>query len=95
MTGAPIAIAPWAAAALALLAGALALALSRVVSNLRDEQRKKVSAAGFSSVRLPPVVPGLPLLGSALALGRGGAAFLQQCHEQVGRGMLHPFERLT
>ena len=33
--------------------------------------------------RLPPIVPGLPVLGSALALGAGGAAFLQQCRKEV------------
>ena len=33
--------------------------------------------------RVPPVVPGLPVLGSALALGSGGAAFLQQCRKEV------------
>lgn len=31
----------------------------------------------------PPLVPGLPVLGSALALGTGGAAFLQRCRVQA------------
>ena len=34
--------------------------------------------------RVPPTVPGLPLLGSALALGSGGAAFLRSCREAHG-----------
>lgn len=31
-----------------------------------------------------PVVPGLPLIGSGLALGRGGARFLRACRQKVG-----------
>jgi hypothetical protein len=37
-----------------------------------------------SSSTAVPVVPGLPLLGSVVALGRGGTAFLTQCRQQVG-----------
>eukprot|EP00878_Enallax_costatus_P026804 GHUV01028803.1.p1 GENE.GHUV01028803.1~~GHUV01028803.1.p1 ORF type:complete len:247 (+),score=65.51 GHUV01028803.1:153-893(+) len=31
-----------------------------------------------------PVVPGLPLLGNTIALGRGGVAFITQCRQQFG-----------
>jgi hypothetical protein len=36
-----------------------------------------------SSSSAVPQVPGLPLLGSVLALGRGGTAFLTQCRQKV------------
>lgn len=34
---------------------------------------------------IPPVVPGLPVLGNAVALGKGGLAFISQCRQQVTR----------
>ncbi|KAL4855710.1 25-hydroxycholesterol 7-alpha-hydroxylase [Chlorella vulgaris] len=37
----------------------------------------------MGTAAVPPVVAGLPLLGSVLALGSGGAAFLHQCRNQV------------
>ncbi|KAF6254878.1 cytochrome P450 [Scenedesmus sp. NREL 46B-D3] len=37
-----------------------------------------------SSSTAVPVVPGLPLFGSVVALGRGGTAFLSQCRQQFG-----------
>jgi hypothetical protein len=45
-------------------------------------QSSSMPAAAAAVV--PPVVPGLPLLGSALALGSGGAAFLETCRKKVG-----------
>ena len=30
-----------------------------------------------------PVVPGLPLLGNVVALGRGGVAFITKCRQRV------------
>lgn len=30
-----------------------------------------------------PVVPGLPILGNVIALGKGGLAFITQCRQQV------------
>lgn len=41
------------------------------------------SRVHFKSSTAVPVVPGLPLLGSVIALGRGGTAFLSQCRQQV------------
>ncbi|EFN50765.1 hypothetical protein CHLNCDRAFT_142513 [Chlorella variabilis] len=40
--------------------------------------------AGKAAARVPPTVPGLPLLGSVLALGSRGAAFLQECRQKYG-----------
>jgi hypothetical protein len=37
----------------------------------------------FKSSTAVPVVPGLPLIGSVIAVGRGGTAFLTQCRQQV------------
>ena len=62
--------APLLAALAALAAAAAALLLSRA-------RRRPHCGA--------PHVPGLPLLGSALALGRWGAAFLSACRDAVGR----------
>ena len=42
------------------------------------------AAKGAPPPVVPPVVAGLPLLGSALALGSGGADFLRRCREKVG-----------
>ncbi|WIA16335.1 hypothetical protein OEZ85_013034 [Tetradesmus obliquus] len=42
------------------------------------------STTYFKSSTAVPVVPGLPLLGSVIALGRGGTAFLSQCRQQFG-----------
>lgn len=71
-----------------LFLGLLCIAVSALFLTLgRTEDFCKAgdAAAGCGQAPLPPpLVPGLPLLGSALALGAGGAAFLTRCREQVG-----------
>jgi hypothetical protein len=37
-----------------------------------------------------PVVPGLPILGNAIALGKGGLAFITQCRQQVRKCRISP-----
>lgn len=84
-------IAPGLAAA-GLLA---ALLLLRALLRNLDLKRRMAaiaaaaSTAGDAPPRVPPTVAGLPLLGSALALGSGGAAFLRQCRKQVRFGCIH------
>lgn len=38
---------------------------------------------GSPGLPQPPIIPGLPLLGSVLALGRRGSKFIAACHAQV------------
>lgn len=44
-----------------------------------------------------PVVPGLPLLGNVIALGRGGVAFITQCRQKVRhlKEKYHSYMRYT
>lgn len=65
----------------AALLGLCAIALTLRSLLKQAQQRRAAAAAG---ARIPPVVPGLPGLGSALALGRGGAAFLRRCRCKHG-----------
>ncbi|KAL6772438.1 hypothetical protein ACKKBG_A30250 [Auxenochlorella protothecoides x Auxenochlorella symbiontica] len=39
---------------------------------------------GSPGLPQPPIIPGLPLLGSVLALGRRGSKFIAACHAQYG-----------
>jgi hypothetical protein len=74
-----------AAAAAVLSAAVLGLLLAAVwaaVAALRSPWG--ALARRSAPAPLPPVVPGLPLLGNALALGRGGVAFISQCRQRFG-----------
>ena len=74
-------------AALAFAALALLAALFVLQKIYRNAAPHVGAARAYSSCVPPPLVPpvvaGLPLLGSALDLGSGGAAFLQRCRKQV------------
>ncbi len=80
----------WVAAALLpVLLGIAAWALVHTRGGQREHCTAGAGATGFTAAPVPPplpppLVPGLPVLGSALALGAGGAAFLERCREQVG-----------
>lgn len=77
----------WAACALAALLVALLAWLRSTVRRLQLQRRLAACAAaakGAPPPVMPHVVAGLPVLGSALALGSGGADFLRQCRETVG-----------
>ncbi|PRW32663.1 24-hydroxycholesterol 7-alpha-hydroxylase [Chlorella sorokiniana] len=77
----------WASCALGALLVALLAWLRSVVGRMQLQRRLSAWSAatkGAPPPAVPPVVAGLPLLGSALALGSGGADFLRRCREQHG-----------
>ncbi|KAL4421354.1 hypothetical protein ABPG75_010645 [Micractinium tetrahymenae] len=77
--------APLLATLLCAAAWVLSHALGRQQRHIgTGDEATDSKAAGPLTPPPPPVVPGLPLLGSALALGSGGAGFLQRCREQHG-----------
>lgn len=84
----------WVAAALLpVLLGIAAWALVHIRGGQREHCTAGAGATGFTAAPVPPplpppLVPGLPVLGSALALGAGGAAFLERCREQVDLKLL-------
>ena len=76
-----------ASCALAAVLVALLAWLRSLVSRAQLRRRLTAwtaAATGAPPPVVPPVVAGLPLLGSAHALGSGGADFLRQCREKVG-----------
>ena len=57
---------------------AIALLFSKLLFSYRS------SIPDNPSIRYPPIVPGLPLLGSALPLGKEGADFIYKCWKRYG-----------
>ncbi len=81
----------WASCAVAALLVALLAWLRSILRRVQLQRRLSAWAAaakGAPPPEVPPVVAGLPVLGSALALGSGGADFLRQCREKVRGGSM-------
>jgi hypothetical protein len=38
-----------------------------------------------------PTAPGLPILGNAIALGKGGLAYISQCRQRVSHSQCHDY----
>jgi 24-hydroxycholesterol 7alpha-hydroxylase len=66
------------------LATLVAVLATWLIFSYRHRHRRITSSIKKSTPKPPPCVPGLPVLGNALPLGKQGADFLYSCWKQYG-----------